>query len=79
MANNTKNTESLLAHFKLMVPHAEVRWLNQDCAQLFWDHNDGRENSITIFSPEEAAQMKMLTKHDNDIKWIDNVRFSSTI
>lgn len=63
--------------FEYMFPGAEKRVLSDGSIQFFW--KDGsRENSITIFSPENAAQMKEFTKNCNDIRWLENVRFSST-
>jgi hypothetical protein len=61
-----------------MLPAAEKRMLSDGSIQFHWEA-DGRENSITIFSPENAAKMREFTKNCNDIVWAGDVRFSSTI
>lgn len=63
--------------FEAMFPGAGKRILSDGSIQFRWIDGD-RENSITIFSSENAAIMREMTKNCNDIRWLGNVRFSST-
>lgn len=71
--------EKLLKVLSTMFPETNFVPFELNGAKQIHFINDTHECSITIFQEDKnLATLKNACKNDNDIAWLDNVRFSAT-
>lgn len=71
------NLSLALVASRMFPNNSEIKTLSDGSIQIHWTE-ENRENSITFFSAENAAKMRQITKNDNGVVWIGDVRLSST-